>query len=109
MIGVYRDKTRERWELERLRYVSTPYPGPNGTRWPIPYTIAACESGGGGPPNYHVGFAGAFGLLVATWQQWGGVALAGTSTAGAAEPIYQDIIANKVWRDIGPSGWECQA
>lgn len=107
-LGAYRQSVKADWKLKHLRYVSTPYPGPGGTSWAIPYVIASCESGGGGPPNYHVGFAGAYGVLVETWQQWGGVELSGVSTAGAAKPIYQDIIAHKVWVDVGPSGWECK-
>lgn len=106
-LGEYRDRVKASWKLERLRYVSTPYAGPGGTRWAIPYYIASCESGGGGMPDYHVGFAGAYGVLTSTWQQWGGPALSGSSTAGAAKPIYQDIIAHQVWVDVGPSGWEC--
>lgn len=104
-LGEFRQKVRRDWEIQRLWLESTPYSGPNGTRWALPYTIVVCESGA----DYHVGFAGAYGLLRETWIYWGGGLLAGTATAGAAEPIYQDIIAHKVWTEVGPSGWECQA
>jgi hypothetical protein len=85
----------------------TPYWGctPNGgcKWWALPSYIVACESGG----DYFVGFAGAYGVLEATWQQWGGPALVGTYAAGDAPPWAQDVIAHRVWVDVGPSGWEC--
>lgn len=105
-LSEFRDEVKTEHKLLHLQYVSTPYPGPGGSRWALPYSIVVCESGA----DYHVGFAGAYGLLVATWQQWGGPAISGgVSEAGSAAPIYQDIIAHRVWTDVGPSGWECKA
>jgi hypothetical protein len=95
---------KEQAAFQRARIAATPYAG-GGYYWPIPFYVASCESGGGGMPNYTVGFAGAFGVLVATWLQWGGAQYA--PTAGTAPPWAQDLVAHEVWTDVGPSGWEC--
>jgi len=102
VIAERRGELADKFAEYRMWRASVPYTG-GGQRWALPYYIVVCESGA----DYHVGFAGAYGLLTATWAQWGGPALAGTSTAGAAAPKHQDIIAHRVWTDVGPSGWEC--
>lgn len=90
--------------FQEARIAATPYPG-SGVYWAIPHYVAACESGGGGTPNYTVGFAGAYGVLTATWYQWGGGQYG--PTAGSSPPWAQDLIAHEVWSDVGPSGWAC--
>lgn len=100
---------RQAWRLDRRsfnayrkRRLVTPYFG-GGRWWALPYYIVHCESGA----DYHVGFAGAYGLLTATWQYWGGTALGPWGTAGEAPGWAQDIVAHRVWTEVGPVGWEC--
>lgn len=114
----HRQAMRHTWRAHAQRYFEhrqamrwaamiTPYWGctPNGgcKAWALPAYIVACESGG----DYFVGFGGAYGLLEATWQQWGGTALVGTYAAGDSPPWAQDVIAHRVWISVGPSGWAC--
>lgn len=102
---------------ELARYVTyrqvAPYRGPGGSGprsphdgrwWAIPYYIPACESGGGGPPDFHVGFAGAYGILVATWHQYGD---GHWYEAGDAPALPQHQAARRIWLAVGPSAWEC--
>lgn len=88
----------------------TPYPGPNGTYWAIPYYIVDCESGGNFQA-YSTDFkgGGAYGILDSTWPLYGGPELSGVSRADLAKPIYQHIIAARIRDDVGinSSSWEC--
>lgn len=73
--------------------------------WSLPSYIVDCESGGDYTPGFGLSFGGAYGLLVSTWQQFGGLRWA--SQANYAPPRAQDIVAARVWAAVGPSGWEC--
>ena len=73
--------------------------------WALPVYIVDCESGGDYTPDMGLTFGGAYGLLVSTWIQYGGLKYA--SQANYARPFHQDIIAKKVWNDVGPQGWAC--
>lgn len=99
----------ERRKLIRWQRSVTPYFGCTtlgGCKWwALPAYIVDCESGGDYTPDYGLSFGGAYGLLVSTWLQWGGGKYA--PAANLALPWQQDVIAGAVWRDVGPSGWEC--
>lgn len=73
--------------------------------WSLPAYIVSCESGGDYTPDAGLTFGGAYGILVSTWLQYGGGKFA--SQANYATPKQQDIIARRVWLDVGPSGWAC--
>jgi hypothetical protein len=74
-------------------------------RWALPAYIVDCESGGDYHPNSGLAFGGANGLLVSTWQQFGGGRW--TNAANEAKPWQQDMIATRVLNAVGISGWEC--
>src|SRR5215212_402849 len=71
--------------------------------WAIPSSIVQCESGGNfGAVNPSSGAGGAYQILPSTWRLYGG--------AGApqdASPGQQSAVAAQIWRDSGPSAWEC--
>lgn len=73
--------------------------------WALPAYIVDCESGGDYTPGSGLAFGGAYGILVETWQQWGGGAWSGA--ANEAPPYAQDMVAHEVWTDVGPGGWAC--
>lgn len=97
------------WERDRRRYYAhrqvmlwrtrvTPFAG-GGRWWAIPYWHVVCESGG----DYHVGYAGAYGLTAPAWNGYGGRAFA--ANAGSATPREQDIVAHRLWEAAGDSAW----
>ncbi len=72
-------------------------------QWAIPEAIVMCESGG----NFHAvnpssGAGGAYQILPSTWAAYGGRGLPQN-----ASPAEQSRIAAQIWRDSGPSAWEC--
>lgn len=73
--------------------------------WSLPAYIVSCESGGDYTPDAGLTFGGAYGLLVSTWLQYGGGKYA--SQANYATPHQQDLIARKIWLDVGSGGWAC--
>lgn len=87
----------------------TPYPGPNGTHWAIPWSIVACESGGdftARNPGSSAG--GAYQILDSTWLGYGGTDYEDSHPAAVAPPGEQHVIASRIW--AGGSGrgqWEC--
>lgn len=85
----------------------TPFPGPNGTRWAIPWPIVACESGGNFRAyNGILGAGGAYQIIPSTWAGYGGRAFA--PVANVASPMAQHIVASRIW--AGGSGrgqWAC--
>lgn len=73
--------------------------------WALPAYIVDCESGGDYTPDAGLTFGGAYGILVSTWQQFGGLRWA--SQANYAPPYAQDIVARRVWLAVGSSAWAC--
>lgn len=71
--------------------------------WAIPAYIVDCESGGDYTPDAGLTFGGAYGLLVSTYQQFGGA----YGQANFAPSREQDQIAHRVWQAVGATGWEC--
>lgn len=70
----------------------------------LPAYVVNCESGGDYTPTIgSLGFGGMYGLLIETWQSFGG----STYAANEAPPREQDRIAGIVWATVGPSGWAC--
>lgn len=105
----HRAAIRKRWTADRAAFYKhrramlwrarvTPFYG-GGHWWAIPYWHVVCESGA----DYHIGYAGAYGLITPTWLSYGGGAYA--SSAGEASPREQDLIAHKVWIDNGDAAW----
>lgn len=87
-----------------------PAPAPVLQTQPVPGGVSAflqCvrwhESGN----QYHAGSAGAYGILVSTWQNrtLGYSARYGTATAGAASEAAQDAAARDLFARYGPKPW----
>lgn len=83
-------------ELFRVRVTPFHYAGHD---WAAPWPIALCESGG----DYHVGFAGAYGLIAPGWSTGGGLEFA--PSAGEATPRQQDIVAHRLYVRYGTAPW----
>lgn len=78
------------------------YPPPGG-KWAIPEYIVMCESGGNWRAlNPISGAGGAYQIIPSTWRLYGGKGL-----PHEASPAEQSRIAAMIWRDSGPSAWEC--
>lgn len=93
-----RQAMQERWHREQGAYFAhrhkmrwlakfKPYVYPDGTRWAVPWPIAACESG----ENYFVGPSGAYGLIP-PFPQW-------------MPPRRQDEVAHRLYEQLGESPW----
>lgn len=77
----------------------TPYPGPNGTRWAIPWSIVNCESHGRWDAYNPSGASGPYQLL-----GWGAPMPANTP----ARRLAHHRIAARVWAGgAGRSNWVC--
>lgn len=78
----------------------TPYPGPNGTHWAIPWYVVDCESGGDwGAYNASSSATGPYQMLPSTY-------------AGVCETCDwghndQHLAASRVWARSGGSEWSC--
>lgn len=78
----------------------TPYAGPNGTRWAIPWYVVACESGGDwGAYNASSGATGPYQMLPSTYA---GVC----ETCDWSKPD-QHLAASRVWARSGGGEWSC--
>jgi len=92
-------------KLEQRQYEAqiarlTPYPGPNGTRWAIPYYVVECESHGDwGAYNASSGATGPYQMLPSTY---GSVC----ETCDWSQPD-QHLAAGRVWARSGGSEWAC--
>ena len=104
-ISELRDKLKLAHKEALLRQQVTPFPGPGNSWWAIPAYIVACESGYDYTPDFGLTFGGAYGILVSTWHSYGGGRYA--SQANYAKPVHQDLIASRIWHDVGPSAWAC--
>jgi hypothetical protein len=94
-LGRYRRAHARRAAVARV----TPYPGPVGTRWAIPYAIVACESGGSWSAANPSGAIGPYQLL-----GWGAPWPANT----AAARLRHHQLAAMVWAGgAGRSNWVC--
>jgi hypothetical protein len=66
--------------------------------------IAACETGS----NWGMqgqSYSGGLGIYNGTWDAWGGREFA--SNAGLASREQQIVVAERIRRDVGISGWGC--
>lgn len=80
----------------------TPFYGA-GRWWAIPWEFVSCESGGDYYPDFGFAYGGAYGLIPPTWLAYGGGSFA--SQANDASEHQQDLIAHKVWLDVGEAAW----
>lgn len=84
--------------VDRYRAL-TPYPGPGRTRWAIPYSIVACESGGSWAAANPSGAVGPYQLL-----GWG----APWPVGGMHDKMAHHRIASQVWAGgAGRGNWVC--
>lgn len=85
----------------------TPFPGPNGSRWAIPWPIVACESGGNfSAYNGILGAGGAYQIIPPTWAGYGGRRWA--PAAHVASRSAQHIVASRIWAGgAGRGQWAC--
>lgn len=81
------------------------------------YRVGSCETGYGGPPNWHhrnSRYEGAFGFAVTTWDRYAGEAQRRygdgpyPSSAADATPRQQYNVALTVYHHFGLSGWGCR-
>jgi len=104
--AAWRREKREFYDYREYRMLN-PYWGWTvfgGSRfYALPAYIVNCESGGTYTPDSGLAFGGMYGLLVETWQAFGGQ----TYAANEGSPREQDRIAGIVWATVGPSGWAC--
>lgn len=92
----WRREFRARLRAQRL----TPYAGPGGTRWAIPWYIVACESGGSWGAYNPSGAAGPYQIM----PMWGRPWPANTASARLAH----HRIAARIWAGgSGASNWAC--
>ncbi len=91
----------------RARRLSiTPFLGPDGQRWAIPWVIVNCESRGKNEPPNHAGASGYYQFIPPTWKWMGGP----TSDAYLASRAVQAQIAARLWNGGRGSGhWDCTA
>jgi transglycosylase-like protein len=90
--------------------VLTPYRGPDGRRWAIPWYIVACESGGGfrkynaryEPSGPGSGPGGAYQIIRSTWRANGG-----HGDARYAPALEQHRVASRLWHRLGGQPWDC--
>ena len=81
----------------------TPFPGPGGTRWAIPWRIVMCESRGNFRALNRSSMAGgAYQAIPSTWRAYGGKGYAHNAT-----PYRQHVIAGRILRGQGLRAWEC--
>ena len=102
-VGALRDRLAERlaaYAAEQQEVAElTPYPGPNGTHWAIPYSIVACESGGSWTAANPSGAIGPYQLLGhgAPWP-----------VTSEADKLAHHRIAAALWNGgAGRSNWVC--
>lgn len=89
------------WRREQRQIASvTPYPGPNGTRWAIPWSIVYCESKGSWSAYNPSGAAGPYQLM----PEWGRP----FPVTSEADKLAHHRIAARVWNGgAGRSNWVC--
>lgn len=94
----------------RLRQLSldrsvTPYVGPDGRRWAIPWPIVFCESRGENLPPNADDASGYYQALGSTFRAFGGR----ESEAYLAPKAEQDAVAHRIWTEGGPEQWSCSS
>ena len=92
---------RRHWEARRAAAAITPYPGPNGTRWAIPWGIVACESHGSWSAYNPSGAAGPYQIMAMHGRPF--------PVRSAADRLRHHQIAANLW--AGGSGahhWVCR-
>ena len=98
-IARYRDKVVEQYRNALVARSLTPYPGPGGTHWAIPWSIVACESGGDWGAYNPSGAVGPYQLL------GHGAPFPVTSEA---DKLAHHRIASDLWAGgAGRSAWVC--
>lgn len=101
-------KRFDAYRRERLEI--TPFAGPSGTYWAVPYGIVACESGGDFRARNSISSAGgAYQILDTTWYANGGTHYADSHPAAVAPPDEQHEVAHRVWVTSGAGAWSCSS
>lgn len=94
-----RDRLKRKLERQQEIAALTPYEGPNGTHWAIPWSIVSCESGGSWSAYNPSGAVGPYQLL-----GWG----APFPVTSEADKLAHHRIAAMVWDGgAGRSNWVC--
>jgi hypothetical protein len=89
-------RLRTRYRDRKVMLSLTPYPGPNGTHWAIPWPIVACESGGSWRAYNPSGATGPYQLL-------------GKGVSLSDPPIVHHRVAADLWDGgAGASHWVCK-
>ena len=99
---------RFHWQRYRRAYhrrqavlAVTPYPGPNGTRWSIPWRVVACESGGRWGAYNPSGAAGPYQIMAMHGRPF--------PVRTSADRLRHHQIAANLWRGgAGASHWVCK-
>lgn len=103
-LGDFRDKRRRLFDQHRASQLETakltPYAGPNGTRWAIPWYVVDCESGGDwGAYNTSSGATGPYQMLPSTYS--------GVCRSCDWSEVDQHYSAGVVWQRSGGAEWAC--
>lgn len=99
-LAALRHRLKAALEQRQLAASVTPYPGPNGTHWAIPWYVVDCESHGDwGAYNASSGATGPYQMLPSTY---GGVC----DTCDWSQPD-QHLAASRVWARSGGGEWSC--
>lgn len=92
---------RSHWEARRQVAAITPYPGPNGTRWAIPWPVVACESHGSWGAYNSSGAAGPYQIMAMHGRPF--------PVRSAADRLRHHQIAAMLWRGgAGAGAWVCK-
>lgn len=83
----------------------TPFVGPDGRRWAIPWPIVFCESRGENLPPNADDASGYYQALGSTFRAFGGR----ESEAYLAPKAEQDAVAHRIWTQGGPEQWSCSS
>jgi hypothetical protein len=98
LIELRADLARDFKEYRAYRLI-TPYDGPNGTHWAIPFSIVACESYGGSWSASNGSHVGPYQLSWAWNPPW--------PVTSFADQLAHHRIAHMLWTNYGASQWAC--
>lgn len=98
-LGEFRAKVKAKWEAARFAASVTPFEGPDGRHYAIPYEVVYCETGVRNVSPY-----GYYALVDWDNPTWGAHAFAPTAYQATFEQ--QSIVAHRMYAMFGLGPWE---